>query len=854
MLRKLYILPLLLLCAWVVEASAPSDQVMYFSGNGDRVQIPTPLDNNTSTFTMETWIKSDSNEKCQAGRYNRIFSSQSNRFEVAECGGEIRVYAGGRWRNTVSDIRDGQWHHLVVVKDTAETIVYVDGIIVRRYDFVATIPFTDNFVVGGYNSGGQESFQGYLDEVRLWSTARDSVEVCRNMFRTMPTTEPGLLVYYQFDTEDPGGVTNSVDGAGMGSMMAGSGNIMPEYQTSDRNIRRSLYLNGNDVLIEPVLSGNSDYTIEFSFKMNEETRAGYARFFGMDNYHLDIAQLNDGSLHFYTGTWRPLGASVTDTKWHHFAMTRSGNEHKAYLDGQEIYSFTFASSSYNFTGKQIYLGGKHNNGSERWQGWMDEVRIWDVARSQIDIAENICSGVNPNEADLVAYYSMDQIGKSYVIDLTENKRDGLRRGAYTDPTVFPQFSWDAARPEATFIVESAACQGMPTNFIHLSSDATATWAWDLDGDKTIDGSSTGSFSHVFNDLGSQTIALNITSNLGCTDWYTVDFEVFEVPQAAISADTETCIGTPVSFTNSSSGPSGVEWTWDYNNDGFSDYSGNDDDDFQFNFPTTGTFDGQFIINNKGCSDTASIQISAYDVPNVSFQADDVCFGTTTNFFSNTTIYTDLASFYWDLQNDGQYDVEDENTNTPLNPQFTYDAPGTYTVTLVVENTCGQTTYTDTMVQVFAAVVPTVENTGGQLSSSIANSYQWYFNDEAIDGATDQTFAPSESGTYYVCTEDSNGCSACSEPVTVTTTSVDDHHSLTGLRIFPNPTTNYLQITLNQQPIANGTQANVYDMLGRKVSETILFGNQLPVADLVNGVYLIQLTDGESTYTAKFQKN
>ena len=203
MLRKLYILPLLLLCAWVAEANSPTDQVMYFSGKGDRVQIPTPLGSNTSTFTMETWIKSDSNEKCQAGRYNRIFSSQSNRFEVAECGGEIRVYAGGRWRNTVSDIRDGLWHHIVVVKDTAETIVYVDGIIVRRYDFTATIPFTDNFVVGGYNSGGQESFQGYLDEVRLWSTARDSVEVRRNMFRTMPATEPGLLVYYQFDTEDP---------------------------------------------------------------------------------------------------------------------------------------------------------------------------------------------------------------------------------------------------------------------------------------------------------------------------------------------------------------------------------------------------------------------------------------------------------------------------------------------------------------------------------------------------------------------------------------------------------------------------------------------------------------------------
>ena len=606
-------------------------------------------------------------------------------------------------------------------------------------------------------------------------------------------------------------------------------------------------------MIDPVLSGNSDFTIEFSFKMNEETRSGYARLFAMDNYHLDIAQLADGSLHYYNGSWRPLDVSVSDTKWHHFAFTRAGNIHKAYLDGQEVYSFTFSSATYSFTGKQIYLGGKHNSSSERWQGWMDEVRIWDVARSQTDISDNICADINSNESGLLAYYNMDQIGMSYVIDLTDNQRDGVRRGAYTDPSLFPEFSWDAARPEATFVVEAAACQGRPTNFIHLSADQSATWAWDLNGDKTIDGSSTGAFSHTFNDLGSQAIFLNITTTLGCKAWYTIDFEVFEVPQAAISAETETCLGTPLPFNNSSSGPSGVEWTWDYNRDGIADYSGTDDNDFQYNFPTTGTFDGQFILNNKGCTDTATLQITAYDVPDVSFQADDVCFGNTTNFFSNTTIYTDNASFYWDLQNDGQYDVEDENTNTPLNPQFTYDAPGTYTVTLVVENACGQTTYTDTTVQVFAPIVPTVENTGGLLSASTANSYQWYYNDETIDGATDQTYDPTEAGTYYVCTEDSNGCSACSEPITVTTTSVDDHHSLTSLRIFPNPATNYLQITLNQQPIEHGTQASVYDMLGRKVSQSTLSGNQLPVVDLVTGVYLIQLTDGTSTYTAKFQK-
>lgn len=40
---------------------------------------------------------------------------------------------------------------------------------------------------------------GELDEVRIWSTARNAREIRSDMFRTLTGTEPGLMGYWRFD-------------------------------------------------------------------------------------------------------------------------------------------------------------------------------------------------------------------------------------------------------------------------------------------------------------------------------------------------------------------------------------------------------------------------------------------------------------------------------------------------------------------------------------------------------------------------------------------------------------------------------------------------------------------------------
>lgn len=99
-----------------------------------------------------------------------------------------------------------------------------------------------------------------------------------------------------------------------------------------------------------------------------------------------------------------------------------------------------------------------------------------------------------------------------------------------------------------------------------------------------------------------------------------------------------------------------------------------------------------------------------------------------------------------------------------NPSFVcYDTPGVYDVTLIAGNGSG----TDTLllagfITVNPDPVPLISITGSLLTSSAAQTYQWYYDGNLINGATNQTYNAQQSGIYSVNVTDANGCSGVAE--------------------------------------------------------------------------------------------
>ena len=72
--------------------------------------------------------------------------------------------------------------------------------------------------------------------------------------------------------------------------------------------------------------------------------------------------------------------------------------------------------------------------------------------------------------------------------------------------------------------------------------------------------------------------------------------------------------------------------------------------------------------------------------------------------------------------------------------------------------------------------------------------------------------------------------------------------IAGFKLYPNPTLNgkvYIETSLNAPK-----QIHVFDVLGTKVLQTTLLGNELNVANLNKGVYILRVVERDKVATRK----
>lgn len=99
-------------------------------------------------------------------------------------------------------------------------------------------------------------------------------------------------------------------------------------------------------------------------------------------------------------------ASITDNQWHHVAATKDGSGNVTlYIDGVQdgtgvdILPYVNSNST---IGERISTNSGHFNGN------IDEVRIWNISRTQTAIQSTMNQELVGNESGLIAYYNFNQ--------------------------------------------------------------------------------------------------------------------------------------------------------------------------------------------------------------------------------------------------------------------------------------------------------------------------------------------------------------------------------------------------------------------------------------------------------------
>ncbi|MEC8134522.1 MAG: T9SS type A sorting domain-containing protein, partial [Bacteroidota bacterium] len=78
-------------------------------------------------------------------------------------------------------------------------------------------------------------------------------------------------------------------------------------------------------------------------------------------------------------------------------------------------------------------------------------------------------------------------------------------------------------------------------------------------------------------------------------------------------------------------------------------------------------------------------------------------------------------------------------------------------------------------------------------------------------------------------------------------SINDYHNNLFL-IYPNPSnTGFVNIKSSK---TGAVQAKVFDMLGKQIIDTVITNDRLPLSSLNAGIYIVKLTQNNSTTTKK----
>ncbi|MCC6599119.1 MAG: T9SS type A sorting domain-containing protein [Crocinitomicaceae bacterium] len=245
--------------------------------------------------------------------------------------------------------------------------------------------------------------------------------------------------------------------------------------------------------------------------------------------------------------------------------------------------------------------------------------------------------------------------------------------------------------------------------------------------------------------------------------------------------------------------------------------------------TTGT---TTVVANVINDITDTSVISVFPIPDPTYVAD-----------SNTLTCTDgsLSGYIWMLNG---IPIEGES-----NSSIEMTAGGNYSVLVTNIYGCSATSdeflFCPSITPIYNAVMDEM------LVDENYESYQWYLDGAAVEGATSFYIIDPQNGTYTVEVGTSYGCIIQSEPLDIFI-GVEEFQK-TNLSIFPNPAGNFLTISRDGQ--LRLSEYQITHLSGKCLIKGSLEEDQdkLDVSQLPSGVYFLRVSADEEWYRLRFIK-
>jgi PKD repeat protein len=378
-----------------------------------------------------------------------------------------------------------------------------------------------------------------------------------------------------------------------------------------------------------------------------------------------------------------------------------------------------------------------------------------------------------------------------------------------------------------------------------TSSSASFFTWDFGGQ----GASFDSVAtYTFGTEGSYDVTLINSNGCGSTDTMTVTLD-FCTPLTASFTEITNFLDVDLNAVGSLGLP--TQYDWDFGDGNSTTTTGVLTN---HTYATDGLYTVTLVLTNAcGETDTVTSDIQVCDIisGNIAYS-----FTGTTFSFDGSGSSTNAVDFQWYFGDGGQ--------DTVSNPSYTYTSSGTYNVSLVVTNACGESDSVTIPVTVCAkpnaswtfSVIQTspfgMEVQFDASSSTGAISYSWDFG----DGGTNNTsgfpiHTYNTPGFFYVVTLIVYNSCGDSDTLRSSLASIGLDNPQLGdeLNIYPNPTSDFVQINWSGLPTDDPVHIELVDVQGRSVQSFDRELNQgnlelrLDLTGLAKGPYFIRMRQG-----------
>lgn len=417
-------------------------------------------------------------------------------------GAEITTTNGYFNTPNICEIELNKTYHVAMTYDGATLKFYRNGFLMSSTPATGNM-FQNNFQtrIGLYDAiVNNTNFIGYINEVRIWNVVRTQAQIKSYMDISLPspTTQGGLLAYYTFDN-----LTNKQGNPAWNGTLGGAASINQTNPTCSFVADSCALLPCNSWLKLPNLGSKvtigdldvtgNQLTVEATFNRTQPLNNGI--YYGnLVSKHTDQNNVNYSLL--------PNGCELTTTngykstfqtcvldigKTYHVAMVYDGANLKYYRNGilrsQVPCTGNIVTNNLLTTIGQVAGGGDPLN--NQFLGVINEVRIWNTARTQTQLLTNMGAALlNPSaQTGLLGYYTFDNLTNKQgnaAWNGTLNGSASLNQTNPNCPLASDLCSVIGPPVVAVFNALETVCINEPVNITNTSQNAT-NYYWNFCG-------------------------------------------------------------------------------------------------------------------------------------------------------------------------------------------------------------------------------------------------------------------------------------------------------------------------------------------------------------------------------------